>query len=185
MTDQMDWIDEREEQIEKEKAEGYFDIEEGKQDFVLLTYCRPLAQVWDNANKKYRAAEEGEKNVSIKGVCWVMQDGKVKQAKLPYSVVKDIRAYQQNPEWEFELPFPHTFTLTAKGAKTKEVEYTLNASPKKIEIPTAVLEELAKKPSPEDIIARIKGDKPATPATAADTKKVEYPEGPNPDDIPF
>lgn len=181
MADPMDWIDKREEEIEVSRAEGYFDIVEGKQEFVLLTHCAPLAQVWDG--KKYRPAEEGDKNVSIKGVCWVLQDGKIKQAKLPYSVVKDIRAYQQNPEWEFALPFPHTFTLTAKGAKTKEVEYSLNASPKEITLPASVLEDLAKKPKPEDIVARIKGDK--TNSTVDDSE-INYPEeNIDPKDIPF
>ncbi len=183
--DPMDWIDEREEQIEKARSESYFDIVEGKQEFVLLTHCSPLAQVWDNASNKYRPAEEGDKNVSVKGVCWVMQDGKVKQAKLPYTIVKEIRTYQQNPEWEFELPFPHTFTFTAKGANTKEVEYSLNASPKKITISEAVLEELAKKPKPEDVVAKIKEGKQA-PATASSDKPVEYPtEEVNVEDIPF
>lgn len=184
----MNWIDEREEQIEESRADGYFNIVEGKQEFVLLTHCAPLAQVWDNTTKKYRVAQEGDQNVSVKGLCWVMQDGLIKQAKLPYSVVKDIRSYQQNPEWEFTLPFPHTFTLSAKNAKTKEVEYSLNASPKKVEIPTAILEELAKKPSPENVIERIKEGKTQTPKSTSTmtSEKVPYPtEEINPNDIPF
>ncbi len=196
MDDPMNWIDECEEQIEDEKAKGYFTIVEGKQEFLLLTHCAPLAQVWDQATKKYRVAQEGDQSVSVKGLCWVLQDGLIKQAKLPYSVVKDIRAYQQNPEWEFALPFPHTFTLTAKNAKTKEVEYSLNASPKKIEIPAVILSELTKKPKPEDVVAKIKEGKTSSAsssASATPAKKtgvlqtpVEYPtEQINPDDIPF
>jgi hypothetical protein len=188
MNDPMDWIDKREEEIQEERDDRYFEIVEGKQEFVLLSHLAPLAQVWDGT--KYRIAEEGDKNVSIKGLGWVMQDGKVKQAKLPYVVVKDIRSYQQNPEWEFKLPFPHTFSLTAKGAKTKDVEYTLNASPKKVEIPVAILEELAKKPKPEAVVEKIKEGR--TGASSAATPKkhpsmpIEYPtEQINPDDIPF
>lgn len=160
MSDNMNWVDQHEKETEENRAKGYFNIVEGKQEFVLLSHCAPLAQVFDPATKKYRAAEEGDKAVSIKGVCWVLQDGDIKQAKLPYTIVKQIRDYQQNPEWEFTLPFPHTFTLTAKGAGTKEVEYSLNASPKKVEIPVEILEELAKKPTPEEIVEKVKGSAP-------------------------
>lgn len=159
MNDSMDWIDAREEELQEERAEGYFNIVEGKQEFILLTHLRPLPQVWDNVNKKYRIAEEGDKNVSIKGVCWVLQDGKIKQAKLPYTIVKSIREIQQNPDWDFVLPFPHTLTLTAKNAKTKEVDYSLTPSPKKVTIPEAIIDELATKPTPDDIIERIKEKK--------------------------
>lgn len=188
MSDGFDWVDEKEEEIKEERAKGYFDIKEGDNRFVLLTHCAPLAQVFDG--KKYRPAEEGDRNVSIKGVCWVYQEGLVKQAKLPYTVVKAIRGIQQNPEWEFTLPFPHVFTLKAVGAGKKEVEYTLSPSPKTVEIPAAILEELKRKPRPEDIVERIKSGRP--------TKQVEQDEPDeepaaedlpvddiNPDDIPF
>lgn len=185
MNNSFDWVDKKEEEIEKAKSEGYFDIVEGKQQFVLLTHCAPLAQVWDG--KKYRPAEEGDKNPSIKGVCWVLQDGKIKQAKLPYTVVKEIRALQLNPEWEFELPFPHTFTLTAKGAKSKEVEYTINASPKKVDITEDVLIELKKKPSPEEIVEKIKSTRSTQDKNIPST--TEEAEGHHadvdPDNIPF
>lgn len=182
--DNFDWVDSKEEEIKRERAEGYFNIEEGAQQFVLLTHCAPLAQVYEGG--KYRAAKEGEKGASIKGVCWVLQDGKLKQAKLPYTVVKEIRGLQLNPDWEFSLPFPHTFTLKAVGAGTKEVEYSINASPKKVTIPEEILEELAKKPTPEGIVEKIKG-KTAQPAPSKSTSEaIDYPaEDINPEDIPF
>lgn len=183
----MGWIDQRETEIKDARAKDYFSIVEGKQQFVLLTHTAPLAQVFDG--KKYRPAEEGDKNVSIKGVCWVLQDGLIKEAKLPYTILKDIRALQQNPEWEFELPFPHTFTLDAIGAGTKEVKYSLTPSPKTIEIPKEILDELKKKPSPEEIIEKIKGipsDIPAAENIPEFDSPIEYPiDEINPDDIPF
>ena len=175
-SDPFGWVDEREVEIEKEKEEGYFNIVEGQQKFVLLTHCAPLAQVWDNAMKRYRVAQEGDK-ASIKGLCWIWQDGLVKQAKLPYTVVKAIRSIQQEPEWDFEIPFRHPLTLTAKGAGTKEVEYTLTPSPKMVEIPDSVLEELAKKPTPEAVIEKIKGG--AAPKAAEEDTR----DAPDPDDI--
>lgn len=180
----MDWVDEQEAKNEEAKSKEYFNIAEGANKFIMLSHCAPLAQVWDNAAKKYRPAEEGDTNVSIKGLCWVLQDDVIKSAKLPYKVVKQIRAIQQDPEWEFKLPFPHTLTLNAKNAGSKEVEYTLNASPKAVEIPENILKELSEKASPESIVEKIK-EKAAggtTPAPAADN----YPTSDiKPEDIPF
>ncbi|HBC58491.1 MAG TPA: hypothetical protein DCZ03_15135 [Gammaproteobacteria bacterium] len=181
--DNMSWVDDQEAKKEEERSKEYFNVVEGKQEFILLSHCAPLAQVWVPSEKKYRVAEDGDSNVSIKGLCWVLQDGIIKSARLPYTIVKDIRSYQQNDDWEFVLPFPHTFTLTAKNAGSKEVEYSLNASPKKVEIPKEILEELATKSTPEEIVEKIKektneNNKPVNNPTAEE-------EGINPEDIPF
>lgn len=188
MTNDFDWVDVKEQEIKEERAKGYFDIAEGKNQFVLLSHCAPLPQVFDPATKKYRAAEEGDKNVSIKGVCWVLQDSLIKQAKLPYLVVKAIRALQQNPDWEFAIPFPHMLTLSAEGAGTKEVKYSLTPSPKTIEIPAEVIAELKKKPTPEEVVERIKGGKNTSRQQDEETQSgpPDYPETEiNPEDIPF
>lgn len=183
--DSFDWVDKQEEKRKEERSKEYFDIVEGKQQFVLLSHCAPLAQVFEGG--KYRAAVEGEHGSTIRGICWVMQEGMIKQAKLPYTLVKIIRGIQQDPEWEFKIPFPHTFTLDTLNAKTKEVKYTLTPSPKKVVIPEEILLELRKKPKPEEIVERIKGKAPTKTTTSEDTR--EYPtaesEGIDPNDIPF
>lgn len=181
----MDWVDAQEEKNAEARSKDYFNIEEGSQQFVLLSHCAPLAQVYDPSVKRYRPAEEGDSNVSIKGVCWVLQDGVIKQAKLPYTVVKAIRGIQQDPEWEFKLPFPHTLTLTAKNAGTKEVEYTLTPSPKTVEVSAEVMEEYRKKLTPEEMVDKIRNK--GTESTQVETHApVPYPEEEiNPDDIPF
>lgn len=185
MADGFDWVDEQEKKIKSGRSQGYFDIEEGENRFVLLTHCAPFAQVFEGG--KYRPAKEGDTNVSIRGVCWVWQDGAVKQAKLPYKVVAAIRGIQQNPDWEFKLPFPHVLSLTAIGAGTKEVKYTLTPSPKEVKIPEDILADLTKKPSPEDTVERLKGGTTSTPTeTTTATKSYDYPTSDiNPDDIPF
>lgn len=184
MTDKFDWVDAQEERIQTERSKDYFNIAEGANRFVLLSHCAPLAQVWTGS--KYRVAEEGDKNVGIKGVCWVLQDDTIKSAKLPYTIVKQIRALQQDPEWDFQLPFPHVLTLNAKGAGTKEVEYTLNPSPKKYEIPTTILEELAKKPTPDELVEKIKGNVSQGNSSVSPSTLPDYPTDEiNPDDIPF
>lgn len=183
MTDNFDWVEEQEKKNAENRSADYFNIEEGENKFVLLSHCAPLTQVFDPSTKKYRVAEEGDKNVSIKGVCWVMQDEVIKQAKLPYTVVKAIKGYRDHEDWDFKIPFLHPFTLVAKNAGTKEVEYTLNASPKQVEIPQHILDELAKKPTPEEIIEKIKGRSDEEP------KAADYPEpedeGLSSEDIPF
>jgi hypothetical protein len=180
--DSWDWVDKQEQRIQTERSKDYFDIVEGKQQFVLLTHFAPLSQVWDQAAKKYRPAEEGDRNVSIKGVCYVLQDGQIKQAKMPYTIVKAVRELRDDPEWEFAFPFPHVLTLTAKGAGTKEVEYSLTPSPKKIEIPQSVMDEVAKKWTPEEVVEKIKGK---ASAPAAEEPRGYPSEEIDPNDIPF
>jgi hypothetical protein len=168
-TDPFGWVAQQEEKMKEERGRDYFDIKEGKQQFVLLSHFAPYAQVFDNATKKYRVAEEGDTNVSVKGLCWVLQDGVVKSAKMPYTVVKAVKALSEDPEWDFKFPFPHTLTLNAEGAGTKEVKYSLTPSPKPFLIEKSVLDELATKPSPEDMVEKLKGKVVSAP--------VEYPEG--------
>lgn len=154
MNNKFDWVKDMEKKQEEDRSKDYFNIQEGTNKFFLLSHCAPLAQVYEGG--KYRIAEEGDTNVSVKGLCWVLQDDVIKSAKLPYTIVKQIRALTEDPEWDFELPFEHQLTLTAKNAGTKEVEYSLVASPKKTPIPENILEELKKKPTPEELIEKIK-----------------------------
>lgn len=174
----MNWVDEKQKEIDEERAKGYFKIVEGDNRIQLLTHCASLAQVYEKAANKYRAAVEGDKNVSIKGVCWVLQDGLIKEAKLPYTVVKAIKALMEDPDYAFEeFPMPRMINIKAKGAGTKEVEYTVLPAPKEIEVSEEILAELRKKPSPEDVVEKIK---------SKDAPAPEYPsEDINPEDIPF
>lgn len=173
-TNPMAWVDE----VEVKQTGDYFNIADGDNRIQLLTHCAPLPQVWDNALKKYRPAEEGDKNISIKGVAWVLQDGVIKQAKLPYTVVKAIRELQNDQDYAFtEFPMPRMINIKAKNAGTKEVEYQVVPSPKETAIPKDILTELSAKPSPEDIVEKIKGK-------VSQAKPVDYPE-PDESEIPF
>lgn len=155
----MAWVD-----IEAEKMDAnsmYFQVAEGDNRVQLLTHCAPLAQVWTGS--KYEIAEEGAKNISIKGVCWLLQDGVVKQAKLPYTVVKQVRDLMGDADYAFtEFPMPRMINIKAKNAGTKDVEYSVIPSPKETEISQEVLGELATKPTPEEIIEKLKGRVAAT-----------------------
>lgn len=171
-----DWIKKEEERIEKERDKNYFDIKEGQQKFVLLTHFAPYAQVFEGG--KYRPAVEGDTNVSIKGICWILQDGVIKLAKIPYIVTKEVHALSQNADWDFSFPFAHELTFSAKDAGTKEVKYSITPSPKKFDIPAAILEELKTKPTPEEMVEKLKAGKPAPKADYAEATI-------SPEDIPF
>lgn len=176
----MDWVKEKQKEIDEEREKGYFKIAEGDNRIQLLTHCAPLAQKWNAGTKKYEVAVEGDKNVSIKGVCWVLQDGLIKQAKLPYTVVKSIKDLMEDPDYAFEaFPMPRLINIKTKGAKTKEVEYTVIPAPKEAPVSREIMEELKKKMTPEEVVDKIKG-KSSAPAAP------EYPEEDiNPEDIPF
>jgi len=180
----MDWVKEHEAKRQEEQGKDYFNIVEGANKFVLLTHLPPLAQVFDPSTKKYRPAVEGDTNVSIKGVGWVLQDDVIKLAKLPYKVVKAIAALAEDPDWSFQFPFLHPITVNAKNAGSKEVEYTVQPSPKQTVIPEAIIEELKKKPTPEEMIEKIK--EKVSPRN--ETKAPDYPEDVpdiDPSEIPF
>lgn len=179
-TNPMSWVDEIESRQSEDRSKDYFNIVEGDNRIQLLSHCAPLPQVWDNVTKKYRIAEDGDKNVSIKGVCWVLQDGVIKSAKLPYTVVKAVRELQNEPDYAFDtFPMPRMINIKAKNAGTKEVEYNVIASPKETVVSKEILAELANKPTPEEVVEKIKGK-------VSQAKPVEYPEADiNPDDIPF
>lgn len=180
MSDHMNWVDETEKVNQEEKAKDYFNMQEGDNKFLLLSHCAPLRQKWTGS--KYELAEDGDEGVSIKGVCWVLQDGVIKSAKLPYTVVKHIRSYQNNDEWELgEFPWTHMVTVNAKGAGTKEVEYTTTLSPKQVEISEETLKELKEKPQPEEIVEKIRAKSSKTAPRSVDYPKNDI----NPDDIPF
>ena len=153
---EMSWVDDQEKKNEENRSNEYFNIVEGEQKFQILTPCARLPQVWNNAEKKYRIAEEGDENISVKGLCFVLQDDQIKLAKLPYTVVKSLRALQNNEDWDFDFPFEHVLTLNAKNAGTKEVEYNLTASPKKTPFSQDILDELAKKDPVDDIVEKMK-----------------------------
>lgn len=183
MSNSMDWVSQKEKEIEKAKEEGYFQVVEGDNRIQLLTHCAPLAQVYNPMTKKYEIAQEGQKGSSIKGVCWVLQDGKIKQAKLPYTVVKAVKDLMEDPDYAFEaFPMPRMINIKAKNAGTKEVEYSVIPSPKEYEVPAEVLAELAKKPTPEEIVEKIKGKvslRNDTPLPENDEEELD------PEDIPF
>ena len=176
--------------------ENYFSIKEGDNKFILLSYITPLAQVYDPTTNRYRIATAEDENVSIKGICHILQSSEddskkyiIKEASLPLSVTKSIRAISENPDWDFKFPFPNWLTLTAIGAKTKEVKYNLVPSPTKFEIPDYIIKELATKPTSKEIVEQKMAKSETSDSPKSDSPKIEpvkYPESDiKSEDIPF
>lgn len=170
----MDWVD---------KGDGrYFKLVEGDNRVQLLSHLSRYLLKWNGT--KYVAAEDGDANVSVKGVGWVLQDGVVKDATLPYTVVKAVRELMADPEYAFEeFPMPRQINIRTKNAGTKEAEYTVIPGAKEIPVPSEILAELAKKPTPEQLVDTLRTkDAPVS----QEKTDIEYPaDDINPEDVPF
>lgn len=150
----MSWVDD----VAKQEGEGdYFKFTEGDNRIQLLTHCTQLIQRW--TGKGYEVVIEGDpqEGKQIKGVCYVLQDGEIKLAFLPYTVVKQIKDLMEDPDYAFEeFPMPRLINIKAKGAGTKEVEYSVIPSPKEAPVSSEVFNKLKEKTDVEVIIQRMK-----------------------------
>lgn len=93
----------------------YYKYKEGDNRFRLMSLCLP-----------HSGEYQGRPN--FKWLCYVLdrRDGKVKTHFMPHKIYKAIEALQVNPDYTFEeVPMPYDVTVHAKGAGTKEVEYSL------------------------------------------------------------
>lgn len=107
----------------------YLKLKEGANRFRLLSEC--LA---------HNGEFQGRKN--FKWLCYVLDrlDGKVKPFFMPHTIYKQIEALQLSEDYSFDdVPMPYDVTINAKGAGTKEVEYTI--MPAKREVPLTPAEE--------------------------------------------
>lgn len=80
---------------------------------------------------------------TFKWLCYVLdrRDQKVKPFFMAHTIYKAIEALQSEPDYAFvEVPMPYDLTITAKGAGTKEVEYSV--IPARKETPLTPEEEL-------------------------------------------
>jgi hypothetical protein len=134
-----------------------------------------------------------EAKASVKFLCHVVdrKDGAIKLAQLPYSVARAIGDYQSDPDYSFSgVPMPYDINIKAKGAGTKEVEYSVIASPKREEVAKEIMDKLATKNTPIQIKERMQDKKrkelglPEKVQTVHGT--VEYPKNDiSVDEIPF
>lgn len=93
----------------------YLKLKEGGNRFRLVSECLP-----------HKGEYQGKPN--FKWLCLVIDrvDGKVKPYFMPHTIYKQIEALQLSDDYAFsDVPMPYDLTINAKGAGTKEVEYTL------------------------------------------------------------
>jgi hypothetical protein len=93
----------------------YYKYKEGDNRLRLMTMCLP-----------HTSEFKGKQN--FKWLCYILdrRDNKVKAHFMPHKIYKAIEALQMNPDYAFdEVPMPYDLTVHAKGAGTKEVEYSL------------------------------------------------------------
>jgi hypothetical protein len=111
----------------------YLKLKEGSNRLRLMSICIPHASEY-----------QGRK--TFKWLCYVIDrvDGKVKPFFMPHTIFKQIEALQMNPDYEFDtVPMPFDLTINAKGAGTKEVEYTIVPARKNTALSPAETEALS------------------------------------------
>lgn len=177
----MNWVDQS-----SNGDSGYFRIQEGDNRIQLLSHCAQYNLKWNGS--RYEPAQEGDENVSVKGVCWVLQDGVIKSATLPYTIIKSIRQLMNDQDYMFtSFPMPRVINIKAVGAGTKEVEYSVIPAPKESPVPAQTLTELSQKPTPEDMVEKMRASEAKrSEVSLAKDSGIKYPDDEmNPDDVPF
>jgi hypothetical protein len=100
----------------------------------------------------------------------MLHDGVIKSATLPYTIIKSIRQLMADEDYAFsEWPMPRMINIRAIGAGTKEVEYSVIPSPKEAPVAPEVLEQLATKPTPEEMVEKMRASE-VKRATTTDTE---------------
>lgn len=150
----------------------YLKLKEGDNRFRLMTMCLPHAGEY-----------QGRKN--FKWLCYVLDrmDGKVKPFFMPHTIYKKIEALQVDDDYQFSsVPMPYDLRINAKGAGTKEVEYSLIPAKKETPVTADEMQQLrAMKPLAEFQGALKEKNAKQTPqAPAQHDEPADY----NDDDVP-
>jgi hypothetical protein len=114
----------------------YFKVQESANKFRLLSPC-----------VGYQGSYQGKPN--FKFVCWVIDrrdENKVKLYFMPQTVLDMIGALQMSDDYGFqEVPMLYDINIMAKGAGTKEVQYSVVPSPKAESLTGAELQAFEEK----------------------------------------
>lgn len=142
----------------------FYKLKEGDNRFRLVSECLP-----------HRGTYKGEPN--FKWLCYVLDRryGKVKAFFMAHTIYKQLEALQQNPDYAFEdVPMPYDVTVQAKGAGTKEVEYTLIPARKETQLTVEEHDAIAEAKPIRDVQKALQ-DKQQKTATAAPQHDDEEP----------
>jgi hypothetical protein len=106
--------------------------------------------------------EERETRPSFRTVYYIIDrvDGKIKQAEFPASVVKQIGALQENPDYQFEeMPMPFDIRITYNKKNTPATMYKVDVKPTSAAPTKDQLDNLAEKMqkySPDKVVEQKK-----------------------------
>lgn len=136
--------------------------------------------------------------------------GKIQIAKLPYKIGTTIASYENDEDYSFTgFPMDYDIKVHAKNAGTTEVVYTITPRAKRDSIDADTAAELLKMKRIPELVAKMKENKKnehiadgsfqreqerkeklrseleEKKASAGSKAKMDYPDGINPEDIPF
>jgi hypothetical protein len=120
----------------------YFKVQEGPNVIRLLSPC-----------VGFQGSYKGTPN--FKFVCWILnrKDGQIKLYFMPQTVLDGIGSLQTMPDYAFtEVPMPYGIAIVAKGAGTKDVQYSVVPSPKVKPLTLEEQADLNSKPTLDELI---------------------------------
>jgi hypothetical protein len=124
----------------------YFKVKEGPNKIRLLSECVP-----------YQSEFKGQTN--IKFLSWIIDraDNQIKLYFMPTTILNAIGGLQASDDFGFEdVPMPYDITIMAKGAGTKDVEYTVVGARTNTPLTPTELQEFESKPSVDEVIVKLK-----------------------------
>ncbi len=154
----------------------YLKLKEGQNRMRLMSECLPHAGEY-----------QGKKN--FKWLCYVLdrRDGKVKPFFMPHVIYKALEAFQTSEDFYFDdVPMPYDITVSAEGAGTKEVKYTVMPGKAK-DLSGSELQQLTDQKPLVDLQAKLKEkrEKGTGDSNGHSQSNMDEPPPPDDDDIPF
>lgn len=148
----------------------YFDLKEGNDNVMriltpgaafatfFVAKGQPYAVAYGEEKGDPRKEVEGGMTKSVRYVLYLIdrKDGLVKQAELPYTVIRSIGELQKNPDYTFDdLPMPYDIRVTYDKSEIPANKYKVAAIPKQVPVTPdelAQLEKLMAQETPEQAV---------------------------------
>lgn len=173
----MQSLNEQLEQAQKEFGTGnktnYYKFQEGNNRIRILTEGKVFGQHFvgnkfstcygKDKGCPFHYSDEDSK-MSTKFVCYILdlndKEQKIQLADLPYSVIKQVGSYQENPDYAFDsFPMPYDITVKYDSKAAPANKYQVMPSPKREEVSEEIklkLSESMSNVTPESYIERKK-----------------------------
>jgi hypothetical protein len=149
-----DKIDEANKSEHTSGSSGWFKMKEGKNQFRILTEPEIMFENYGKGICYHQCGFEG----TTKYLARILDraDNKVKMYKIPFGIFKQIATWEADEDLAFSgFPMPYDVKVNAKNAGSKEVEYTVMASPKQVPVEQETLNFLAKQSPVKEVIVKM------------------------------